>query len=162
SLLAALASQFARSTGRGGALRNALGSVNSAGIQQAADPTLLGRTIEPHNRGAILVAAVFEAFFLIYENRAPHLCRIATSAERAETGEIHPCLAGRLAAEAVEAAQRVLDACIRAIDYLPPVDVTFGDYLRALVTADYEFYPSDTRRHRLAFIQGFRNYGIYP
>jgi hypothetical protein len=25
---------------------------------------------------------------------------------------------------------------IRAFDYLPPFDITFGDYLRALVTAD--------------------------
>jgi hypothetical protein len=162
SLLAQLASQFARSTGRGGALRNALGHVDPSGRQQAADPTLLGRTFEPHERGAILVAAVFEAFLLIYENRAEDLWRIASGFGISGNGDLHPDLAKRLANEAVEAAQRVLDACIRAIDYLPPVDVTFGDFLRALVTADYEFYASDAARHRLAFIQGFRNHGIYP
>jgi hypothetical protein len=52
--------------------------------------------------------------------------------------------------------------CIRAIDYLPPVDVTFGDFLRALITADADFFPDDPRRYRLAFIEAFRNRGIYP
>ena len=46
-------------------------------------------------------------------------------------GDIHPDLAKRFADEAVKAAGRVLTICIRAIDYLPPVDITFGDYLRA-------------------------------
>jgi hypothetical protein len=36
-------------------------------------------------------------------------------------------------------AQTVLEMCIRALDYLPPVDITFGDYLRAIVTAAYEY-----------------------
>jgi hypothetical protein len=51
---------------------------------------------------------------------------------------------------------------IRAVDYLPPVDVTFGDFLRALITADADFFPEDPRRYRLAFIEAFRDHGIYP
>jgi len=51
---------------------------------------------------------------------------------------------------------------IRAFDYLPPVDVTFGDYLRALITADYELLGSDDSMMREAMIEAFRVRNIYP
>ena len=35
--------------------------------------------------------------------------------------------------------------CIRALDYCPPVDITFGEYLRALITADFDLVPDDDR-----------------
>ncbi|HUE69490.1 MAG TPA: hypothetical protein VMP01_01265 [Pirellulaceae bacterium] len=163
NLLAQLAAQFARSTGRGGALRNALGLFGPDGRQQSPDPAELGRTFEPHDRGAIMVAAVFDAFLRIYENRSVDLRRIASGGTGVlPAGDLHPDLARRLAHEAVEAAQRVLNICIRAVDYLPPVDVTFGDYLRALITADADFFPDDPKRYRLAFIQSFRDRGICP
>ena len=163
NLLAQLATQFARSTGRGGALRNALGTFGPDGRQQPPDPADLGRTLEPHDRGAILVAAVFDAFLRIYENRSADLRRIASGGSGVlPAGELHPDLAHRLAYEAVEAAQRVLNICIRAVDYLPPVDITFGDYLRALITADADFFPDDPKRYRLAFVQSFRDRGIVP
>ena len=28
--------------------------------------------------------------------------------------------------------------CIRGLDYCPPVDITFGEYLRAILTADQQ------------------------
>jgi hypothetical protein len=52
--------------------------------------------------------------------------------------------------------------CIRAFDYLPPVDVTFGDFLRAMITADYELVPHDETDCRGAMIEAFRLRGIYP
>ncbi|OWK25220.1 hypothetical protein AJ87_13220 [Rhizobium yanglingense] len=52
--------------------------------------------------------------------------------------------------------------CIRAIDYCPPVGITFGAYLRAVVTADYDINPSDRENWRLAFIESFREWGISP
>jgi hypothetical protein len=51
---------------------------------------------------------------------------------------------------------------IRALDYCPPVDITFGEYLRALVTGDVDLFPDDTLRYRTAVIEGFRRRGIYP
>jgi hypothetical protein len=56
----------------------------------------------------------------------------------------------------------VLRICIRAMDYLPPVDVTFGEFLRALITADHDLSPTVRRRNRIAFIEAFRAWGIYP
>ena len=52
--------------------------------------------------------------------------------------------------------------CIRALDYCPPVDITFGDYLRAIITADFELDPVDVRNRRIAFIEAFRRHGILP
>jgi hypothetical protein len=52
--------------------------------------------------------------------------------------------------------------CSRALDYLPPVDLTFGEYLRGLITADYELVRDDTRNYRVAVIEAFRRRGIYP
>jgi hypothetical protein len=52
--------------------------------------------------------------------------------------------------------------CIRALDYCPPVDVTFGDYLRALITADFDAVASDSRGYRVAIIESFRRWGIVP
>jgi hypothetical protein len=52
--------------------------------------------------------------------------------------------------------------CIRALDYCPPVDITFGEYLRALITADRDLVPNDQRMYRVAFVSGFRDRGIYP
>jgi hypothetical protein len=52
--------------------------------------------------------------------------------------------------------------CIRALDYCPPFDITFGDYLRALITADTDICPDDNNRYRVALIEAFRAWGIFP
>jgi hypothetical protein len=52
--------------------------------------------------------------------------------------------------------------CIRALDYLPPVDVTFFDFLRALITADAEYVPDDRYDYRVAVVEAFTKRGIVP
>jgi hypothetical protein len=109
------------------------------------------------------VSAVFDAFITIYKSRIDDLRRIASGGTGIlPAGELHPDLVGRFASEAAKSAQHVLTMCIRALDYCPPVDITFGDYLRALITADYDVVPNDDRGYRLAFIDAFRSHGIYP
>ena len=163
NLLATLAVQFGRATQHGNALRNALGRFDEKGQRLPPDPSELAHTSEPHDRGAILVAAVFDAFLRIYSARVADLGRIATGGTGIlPRGDIHPDLANRFADEAIKTAQRVLTICIRALDYLPPVDITFGDYLRALITADAELVPDDPKRYRVAFIEAFRKRGIFP
>lgn len=166
NLLGQLAQQFGQAVGRYGALRDALGRVNPqtrAWEPVLPDPVEYDRTTEPHALGAILVAAVFDAFLTIYRSRIADLLRIATGGSgHLPPGELHPDLVGRLAAEAASVAGHVLRMCIRALDYCPPVGLTFGDYLRALITADAELVPDDDRNYRLAFIEAFRRRGIYP
>jgi len=52
--------------------------------------------------------------------------------------------------------------CIRALDYIPPVDMTFGDYLRGIITADFDLYPEDPLNYRRAMIEAFLAWGIKP
>lgn len=152
--LGELARQVGEAIGKRGALRSAIGM---------PDPTAYQHVTEPHDRGAILVGAVFDAFLTIYKARVADLLRIATQGTGVlPAGQLHPDLVDRLADEAATAARRVLEMCIRALDYCPPVDLTFGDYLRALVTADFEDDPIDDSHSRVAFVEAFRRYGIIP
>jgi hypothetical protein len=165
SLLGQLAQQFGRATGRGSALRDALGENDKKGKWQrrAPDPRALDKTTEPHARGAILVAAVFGAFLLVYKQRTADLFRIATQGTGVlPEGDIPPDLANRLAAEASRCAREILQMCIRALDYCPPVGITFGDYLRAIITGDINLNADDELGYRIALVESFRAWGIYP
>ena len=115
---------------------------------------------EPHERGSFLVAAIFDAFVTIYERRTSDLMRIATGTSNPDGRELSPDLVGRLAAEAAKAADHVLRMCVRGLDYLPPVDMRFGEYLRAIITADADLVPDDPLNYRVAFAQAFRNRDI--
>lgn len=164
SILGSLAVQFGRATGNRGALRNAIGTFeNGVWKRFVPDPAELQKRQTPHARGAILVAAVFDAFVAIYKSRTVDLLRIYTGGGGVlPDGAIHPDLVRRLASEAAKSANHVLMMCIRALDYLPPVDVTFFEYLRALITADYDVMREDRLNYRVAFVEAFRRRGIYP
>ncbi|MDQ0464386.1 hypothetical protein QO010_002167 [Caulobacter ginsengisoli] len=152
-LLSGLASQFAKgATGRA-SLRDF--------IDKSPNPDLLEGTTEPHDRGAILVAAVFDAFLSIYRARTSDLLRLS-GIRPGEGRSLHPDLTARLTKEATKSADHVLRMCIRALDYMPPMDVRFGEFLRGIITADTDLIPDDRLNYRLAFIEAFRNRGIFP
>ncbi|MBC7821208.1 MAG: hypothetical protein IAG10_30340 [Planctomycetaceae bacterium] len=155
NMLAELAQEFGRATGCRGALRNALGS--------KPDPEALRMIVEPHARGSILVAAVFDAFIQICRRRAEPIIGLATQGSGVlPPGHLTLNVVDALAAEAAKVAEHFLNVCIRALDYCPPVDVTFGDYLRALITADADLVPDDPHGYRIAFVEAFRKRGIFP
>ncbi len=166
NLLGELAQQFGQAIGSRGALRSAIGAVDKQTGQwqrSQPDPVLLQKTGEPHARGAILVAAVFDAFLTVYKHRTADLIRIATGGSGIlPEGALHPDLVNRLASEAAEISQHILVMCIRALDYCPPVDITFGEYLRGLITADFDMSPIDPYGYRIAMVESFRRHGIYP
>jgi hypothetical protein len=68
----------------------------------------------------------------------------------------------RLAGEAAKAADHMLRICVRALDYVPPVDLRFGEFLRAMITADADLVPDDPLRYRIAIAEAFRRRGIVP
>jgi Subtilase family len=164
SLLGELAQQFGGAETGHGALRSAVGTDTAEGwARLKPDPTKYELVSEAHARGGLLTAAVFDAFVNIYKNRTADLLRIATGGTGVlPNGALHPDLIRRLASEVRKSAQHVLTMCIRALDYCPPVDITFGDYLRALITADFDLIPDDDLRYRIAFVEAFRRWGIYP
>jgi hypothetical protein len=149
-----LAQQFGYATGRDGALRSAVD-------HPTADD--YATIYESHDRGSVLVAAVFDAFLATYRRRIADLLRLATGGTgELPPGALHPDLVNRVDREATRTAGQYLNMCIRAFDYLPPIDVTFGDFLRAVVTGDRELYPDDSDGMRTALVDGFRRRGIYP
>ncbi|MGB9365833.1 MAG: hypothetical protein WCE79_07460 [Xanthobacteraceae bacterium] len=170
SVLGELATQFGEALqGNRGALRHMIGRwVKKAdGTQEweriQPDPADYQKNVEAHDRGAVLVATVFDAFQRVYDFRSRDLLRIATGGTGVlPEGSINRDLVRRLAAEACQIAEHLLLICIRALDYCPPHDISFGDYLRALITADIDAAPADENGFRVALIEAFRARGIFP
>lgn len=108
---------------------------------------------EAHDRGELLVAIVMGAFVRIWETR------LAPLAKGNPTG-VSPIL---VIAEGASAAGQLLRILIRAIDYLPPADLTYPDYLSAVLTADLQLYPDDDKYdYRTALRDAFESYGVQP
>jgi hypothetical protein len=164
SLLGKLAVEFGKASGNHSSLRDAIGKTENGKWERAKANLNEYRTkFECHERGSILVAAVFDAFINIYNHRSTEIIKIATGGTGIlPAGELNTYLVNSLASEAAKTASHVLKMCIRALDYCPPVDINFGDYLRALVTADAELVSDDKHNYRIAFIDAFRKRGIYP
>jgi hypothetical protein len=153
--LVELARQFGDATGLRAALRSAMGTPPNTNDYRS--------TTEPHHQGSILVAAVFDAFFTVYLKRTAELYRIyRAGGGSANPLELPSALADRVAAEASHTAEDLFGLCARALHYCPNVDITFGDFLRALITAHYELQQDDVFGYRDALMQAFRLRGILP
>lgn len=158
SVLSDLAPQFGQTTGAGRALRRAIEE-----MQPGAKPVLYDRTLESHALGGLLVAAVYEAFVTVFNRKVARAVRLATSGTGIlPAGAIDPDLLDELAESAKKLAKQFLTICIRAIDYCPSVDIEFGEYLRAMITADADLVPDDPWAYREALIDAFRRRAIYP
>ena len=145
----------------GGALRRALQRSESRVKQvDRAHCYVEDATQEEHERGSILVAAVFEAFLDAYEARAKGLFRLARSSGMDQSRVLPTALTQLLAKEVRKLAGHFLNMFIRAIDYCPPVDIRFGEYLRALLTSDYDVVPDDAYGYRDKLIKSFRRRNI--
>lgn len=149
-----LAGQFGEAIGMHKGLRSAIGKPKT--MKELRDTT------ECHERGSILVAAVFDAFFTVYVQRTANHLRIFRAGGGHEQDELPSPLADAFCYEATRTAMQFFRTCARALDYLPPVDVTFGDFLRAVMTAETDFDPADREGIRDAWMQAFRRRQILP
>ena len=151
-----LAQQFGEAAGMNRGLRSALDiPPNTNDIQT--------RVNDVHFRGSILVAAVFDAYFSIYLSRTSDLFRIfRAGGGNTQSDDLPGALARLLAEQAAAIASEFFVLCARALDYCPPLDITFGDYLRALITANLDLKAEDGTAVRDALMQAFRVRGIYP
>jgi hypothetical protein len=109
--------------------------------------------MEEHRRGELIVAAVMNAFLDIWLSRLERIGFIeAGKRDRRMVVE-----------QGAHVADHLLTMAIRAIDYCPPTDLTFSDYLSALLTVDLEVVPDDSRYgYREALLKNFKDFGIEP
>jgi hypothetical protein len=153
-----LAKQFGEAAGMRRGLRGALDRKPNAN-------DINTRVSDVHFRGSILVAAVFDAYFSIYLKRTADLFRVYRAgggAAQDQPDDLPGPLARLLAEQASATAAEFFQLCARALDYCPPVDITFGDYLRALITAHIDLKADDGLEVRDALMQAFSVRGIYP
>jgi len=108
---------------------------------------------EPHRRGEILVAAVMNAFLGVWVKRLEALGQVAPGVlDR-----------GRVVEEGANIADYLLTMVIRALDYAPPVNLEFCDFLSAILTSDREINSNDAKyKFRETLRKSFVSYGIDP
>jgi len=107
---------------------------------------------EPHRRSEVLVAAFMQTLVTMWAARLQEL----------RTDPDGTLDAGRVAEEGVKSAQHLLGMLLRALDYLPPVDLEFADVIDAVLTADRRLAPNDDHGYRDAIRQSFNRFGIRP
>jgi hypothetical protein len=124
-------------------------------VDLPSDPHLIKQPEyeEPHKRGEILVAAVLNAFLHIWVKRLNQFGQVSDG--------YYPF--DRVIEEGAGIADYLLTMCIRAIDYSPPTDLQFCDFLSAILTADSQIHPDDSKyEFRKVLLERFRAYGIEP
>ena len=105
---------------------------------------------EPHRRGEILVAAIMQTLVLMWRSRLEALIQtdVLDRNRAAEEGSL--------------AARHLLQMMIRAIDYCPPVEFEFRDFLDAVLVSDEQIAPDDRSGYRPALTEAFAQFGIVP
>jgi hypothetical protein len=133
-------------------------------LRSAVNDSLMYRAdLESHAMGEVLVAAIFEAYMTVFRRKTEHYRRLATAGSgELPAGALSELLVETLTSKASDLAAQFLSMIIRAVDYLPPVDVRLGDYLRAIITADFDLVQDDPWGYREALIDAFRRRAIFP
>ncbi|MGH9947982.1 MAG: hypothetical protein ACRD6X_12380, partial [Pyrinomonadaceae bacterium] len=159
SLLFGLAEQMGSELSglRGSALRR---SIDIKPLDMTADPLPTpylekSEFREPHRCGEVLVAAMLEAFLEVWLER---LHRYIKSDPKITKIDVSIAVE-----EGAEAADHLLNMAIRGLDYMPPTDIRFPDYLSAILTCDRETVPDDSKySYRQKLRDSFAAYGIKP
>lgn len=105
---------------------------------------------DEHGRGEVIVAATMKAFIRLWSERIDTL---GTFGDRLYNLDA-------VVDEGAKVAGHLLTMAIRALDYCPPVDLDFGQYLAALLTADRELVPDDEHNYRPTLRASFKSFGI--
>jgi hypothetical protein len=132
---------------RGNALRR------SAEITPSPHHRYTREFLEPHRRGELFVAAVLRGFINVWADRIAH----------SGPPGLKQYPLSRVVEEAASIADLLITLWIRALDYMPPVHLEFGDALSAALTADHEVRPDDSRYElRRHMIAEFKKFGFEP
>ncbi|QVM98806.1 MULTISPECIES: hypothetical protein [unclassified Pseudomonas] len=108
---------------------------------------------EAHNRGEVFAAAMLRSMLALWVARLGELGNFGDNLYNLR----------EVVEEGAKAADQLLTIAIRALDYCPPLDLEFGDYLAALLTVDAQVAPDDSRYdYRLIIRTTFEAFGINP
>jgi hypothetical protein len=175
SLLLGLAEQFGTEVAPTGDAAELRGRALRRSVEIPPDPTLIKQPEynEPHKRGELLVAAVMNAFVEVWSERLKGLGNKPLDNERARMGkrQTQPSMSyvyrrldrQRVVEEGANIADYLLTMAIRALDYAPPTDLEFCDFLSAMLTADHEIRPDDSKyKFRKTLLESFSAYGMEP
>jgi hypothetical protein len=109
--------------------------------------------LEAHRRGELFVAAVLQGFIRAWVRRV-----LDSGLQGQESFPLR-----RVAQEGADIAEALATMWIRAVDYMPPVHLHFGDALSAALTADFEVHPDDSRFElRRHMRESFAAFGFRP
>lgn len=147
SLLLGLGEQF------GSELEGARADALRRSIKLKPRPNLLElpEYQEEHDRGEVFAAAMMQTFLKMWLSRIAGLGTFKGDQYNLDM----------VAEEGAKAADNLLTMAIRGLDYCPPVDLSFGDFLAAVLTADAETVPNDTRYgYRELLRETFAEYGV--
>ncbi|MDR6955497.1 hypothetical protein J2X65_004877 [Ancylobacter sp. 3268] len=110
----------------------------------------LRRSNDEHDRGEVIVAAMMRCFIELWSERIVNLGTFEGDRYNLDA----------VVEEGVKVAGHLLNMAIRALDYCPPTDIDFRQFLAALLTADRELVPEDDRNYRGTLRNHFADYGI--
>jgi hypothetical protein len=149
SVLLSLGKQFgdALHLNRGGGLRRSVEMRPNTAWRDPRNP----EWDEPHRRGEVLAAAVMQTFLRMWRKRLNGIIGADDTLDRVRAAE-----------EGSTAARHLLEMAIRAIDYCPPVEFEFEDFLAAMLVSDQEVAPNDEHDYRGALEDAFGRFGILP
>jgi hypothetical protein len=103
---------------------------------------------DPHRLGEVLVAAVMHTLVRVWSERI------------ADFKSNRGMDADRVAEEGAKAAGHVLAMCLRALDYMPPVELEYSDVVDSILTADERVAPEDDHHYRDTLSTSFAAFGI--
>jgi hypothetical protein len=102
-------------------------------VDQYGRPNLVSRT-EPHELSEVLTGALYAVMVKIHEERK-HKIMI-------DEGKSEFSASGKALYIAAEQFKRMI---FRALDYLPPGEISFADYARAIIASDQASHPEDEK-----------------
>jgi len=105
---------------------------------------------DEHTRGEVIVAAMMNAFVQLWTGRIAGLGTFDGKYYNLDS----------VVEEGVKSATHLLNMAIRALDYCPPTDLDFDQYLAGMLTADREVAPADEHGYRDTIRKAFAAYGI--
>ena len=143
SMFMGIGAQFGRALNETGDLRHSV-------LRTPAD--FQAEMGDEHDRGELIVAILTQTFVTLWHKRIAALGKFGRKYNLTMVVE-----------EGAKLAQQLLTMCIRGIDYCPPTDIDFGQFIAGVLTCDREVAPDDSQfNYRQVLRDTAAEYGVRP